>query len=92
VGWGLLAPQQHRLVAVAPQSAPVVLGLNTSCTYLGVTGAGVIGALGIHAFGAHELGFIGAAFALLSIGVAELAARRIHAADSSSTGASLASV
>ncbi len=92
VGWGLLAPQQHRLVAVAPQSAPVVLGLNTSCTYLGVTGAGVIGALGIHAFGAHELGFIGAAFAVLSIGVAELAARRIHAADSSSTGASLASV
>jgi predicted MFS family arabinose efflux permease len=30
VAWGSLAPQQHRLVAVAPQSAPVVVGLNTS--------------------------------------------------------------
>jgi predicted MFS family arabinose efflux permease len=49
VGWGLLAPQQRRLVHLAPQTAPVVLGLNTSFTYLGVTVAGVIGALGIPA-------------------------------------------
>ena len=37
VSWGLLAPQQRRLVQLAPQTAPVVLGLNTSFTYLGVT-------------------------------------------------------
>ena len=42
VAWGLLAPQQHRLVVVAAHSAPVVLGLNTSCTYLGVTAAGAV--------------------------------------------------
>jgi predicted MFS family arabinose efflux permease len=53
VGWGLLAPQQHRLVAIAPQTAPLVLGLNTSFTYLGITTAGVIGALGIPVLGAH---------------------------------------
>jgi predicted MFS family arabinose efflux permease len=58
--WGLLAPQQRRLVAIAPQTAPVVLGLNTSCTYLGVTTAGVIGALGLPVFGAHHLGYLGA--------------------------------
>ncbi|HVJ54726.1 MAG TPA: MFS transporter [Aliidongia sp.] len=80
VGWGLLAPQQHRLVLVAPHSAPVVLGLNTSCTYLGVTLAGVIGALGIHIVDAHHLGYIGAALVVASIGLAELAAHRINAA------------
>ncbi len=80
VAWGLLAPQQHRLVSVAPQSAPVVLGLNTSGTYLGVTAAGVIGALAIPAVGGHLLGYISAAFVIVSLGVAELATLKINAA------------
>jgi predicted MFS family arabinose efflux permease len=78
VSWGTLAPQQHRLVSVAPQTAPVVLGLNTSCTYFGVTTAGVIGALGLNAVGAHHLGYLGAAFVLIALGVAELATWRIN--------------
>lgn len=78
VSWGTLAPQQHRLVAVAPQTAPVVLGLNTSCTYFGVTTAGVIGALGIHAVGAHRLGYLGAVFVVIALGAAELATWRIN--------------
>lgn len=77
--WGLLAPQQRRLVAIAPQTAPVVLGLNTSCTYLGVTTAGVIGALGIPVVGAHHLGYLGASLIAVSLGVAELASWRIAA-------------
>jgi predicted MFS family arabinose efflux permease len=77
-GWGLLAPQQHRLVAVAPQTAPVVLGLNTSCTYLGVTTAGIVGALGIPLLGGHNLGFLGAALVLVALGIAELATWRIN--------------
>jgi len=80
VGWGLLAPQQHRLVTVAPHSAPVVLGLNTSFTYLGITTAGVIGALGIPMFGAHRLGYIGAAIVAVSLVVAELTSWRIRLA------------
>jgi predicted MFS family arabinose efflux permease len=79
--WSILAPQQHRLVTAAPHSGPVVLGLNTSCTYLGVTGAGLIGALGIQIVGAHNLGYIGAAFVVIAIGLAELAARRINVAN-----------
>jgi predicted MFS family arabinose efflux permease len=79
VGWGLLAPQQHRLVSAAPQSAPVVLGLNTSCTYLGVTAAGLIGALGLQTVGGHALGYIAAVFTLAALGVAELATRRFPA-------------
>jgi predicted MFS family arabinose efflux permease len=79
VGWGLLAPQQHRLVSLAHQTAPVVLGLNTSCTYLGVTAAGVIGAIGIQSFDGHHLGYIGACFVLLGIVATELATSRINA-------------
>jgi len=79
VGWGLLVPQQHRLVSLAPQSAPVVLGLNTSFTYLGVTAAGLIGAAGIRTVDGHHLGLIGAVFAVVAIGVAELASWRINA-------------
>jgi predicted MFS family arabinose efflux permease len=77
-GWGLLAPQQHRLVAVAPQTAPVVLGLNTSCTYLGVTTAGVVGALGIPILGGHNLGFLGAGLVVIALVIAELATWRIN--------------
>ena len=79
VGWGLLVPQQHRLVLLAPQSAPVVLGLNTPFTYLGVTAAGLIGAVGIRTVDGHHLGVIGAVFAVAAIGVAELASWRIKA-------------
>jgi predicted MFS family arabinose efflux permease len=80
-GWGLLAPQQHRLVAVAPQTAPVVLGLNTSCTYLGVTTAGIVGALGIPILGGHNLGYLGAALVFIALLIAELATWRINASN-----------
>lgn len=86
VGWGLLAPQQHRLVLAAPQTAPVVLGLNNSFTYFGVTAAGVIGALGIQVIDAHQLGYIGAALVVVAIGLAELATWRIHRARTVSVG------
>jgi predicted MFS family arabinose efflux permease len=81
VAWGLLAPQQRRLVQVAPQTAPVVLGLNTSFTYLGVTAAGIIGALGIPVFGPHHLGYLGAGIVATSLVVAEAASWRIRAAE-----------
>lgn len=90
VAWGLLAPQQHRLVVVAPQSAPVVLGLNTSGTYLGVTAAGVIGALAIPTVGAHDLGYVGAGIVVVALVLAELATLRINAANRSAHSAALA--
>jgi predicted MFS family arabinose efflux permease len=75
-----LVPQQHRLVTIAAQIAPVVLGLNTSCTYLGVSAAGIIGAIGIETLGARWLGMIGAAFIAGALIVAEIASRKIAAA------------
>jgi predicted MFS family arabinose efflux permease len=91
VGWGLLAPQQHRLVAVASHSAPVVLGLNTSFTYLGITTAGVIGALGIPILGAHHLGYIGAGMVVVALGIAELATWRINLSNAGHPAGKLAS-
>ena len=82
-GWGLLAPQQHRLVAVAPQTAPVVLGLNTCCIYLGVTTAGVIGAFAIPVLGGHSLGYLGAGLVVISLVLAELATWRINVSNAS---------
>ncbi len=79
LAWGLLVPQQHRRVAVATNSAPVVPGLNTSCTYLGVTAAGVIGALGLPIVGAHDLGYVGAIFIVVTFGAAEWATLKINA-------------
>lgn len=79
--WGILLPQQHRLVTIAPRIAPVVLGLNTTCTYLGVTAAGVIGAASLTRVDAHNLSIIGAALILVAFGVSELATRSIDAAD-----------
>jgi DHA1 family inner membrane transport protein len=76
-GWGLLVPQQHRLVTIAPSVAPIVLGLNTASTYLGVSAAGLIGAGGIHLFGAHYLGLVGAVLVAVALVVSELASRRI---------------
>lgn len=79
-GWGLLVPQQHRMVSLNPGIAPILLGLNTAGTFIGVTIAGVIGALGLHAVGPYRLGFVGIAPMLLALVASELAARRICAA------------
>lgn len=76
-GWGILVPQQHRLVTLAPGIAPIVVGLNTSCTYFGVTTAGIAGAAGIHLVGGHALGLVATVLLMLALLVSEGAAWRI---------------
>lgn len=76
-GWGTLVPQQHRIVGIAPQIAPIVLGLNNSATFLGTTAAGITGAVGIDLVGADKLGFIAAFLVAAALIVSELAARSI---------------
>ncbi|MGO4381449.1 MFS transporter [Pseudoduganella sp. RAF53_2] len=80
-GWGIIGPQQYRLVNIAPTIAPVVLGLNTAATYLGVTAAGVLGAAGLHVLGGHNLGYFAVVLFALTIVTSELAARRIEGDD-----------
>lgn len=76
-GWGIQGPQQYRLVNIAPPIAPVLLGLNTAATYLGVTTAGILGAIGIHVLGAHHLSLISVGVFMLAIFTSHMAGRRI---------------
>jgi predicted MFS family arabinose efflux permease len=78
-GWGYLAPQQHRLVTAAPQAAPVVLGLNNSFSYLGVSVGGIAGAVAIRMVDAHHLGLVGAVLIFAAFISAQLASRSINA-------------
>jgi predicted MFS family arabinose efflux permease len=47
VVWLAVVGQQHRIVSLAPQSAPVVLGLNGSALYLGTSLGGAFGGLAL---------------------------------------------
>jgi len=76
-GWGIQGPQQYRLVNVAPVIAPVLLGLNTAATYLGVTTAGILGAVGIHYLGAHYLSLLSVGVFVLAIFASHVAGRQI---------------
>jgi DHA1 family inner membrane transport protein len=76
-GWGILVPQQHRLVTLAPSIAPVVVGLNSSGTYLGVTTAGILGAASLNVLNGHEIGFGAVALILSGLVVSEIASRQI---------------
>jgi predicted MFS family arabinose efflux permease len=77
-GWGILVPQQHRIVTIAPAVAPILLSLNNSATYLGATAAGVIGAAGLQMVGGHSLGYVGAIFVAAALITSELAARKLR--------------
>lgn len=77
--WGVLVPQQYRLVELIPSMAPVLIGLNTSATYVGVSIAGLIGAAAIPSIGAHDLGFVGSALLVLALIVSHFATLRITA-------------
>lgn len=70
--WGLcipllFTPQQHRLLRLAPEHANVILALNNSTFYLGVAGGAALGGLALRAVPVTQLGWIGAACALLAL-------------------------
>ena len=80
-GWGILVPQQHRMVSFNPSIAPVLLGLNSSGVFLGVTSAGVLGAIGLHAVGAQNLGYVAIVPLLLGLVASEAASRQVRVAE-----------
>jgi predicted MFS family arabinose efflux permease len=73
-GWGLLVPQQHRLVEIAPHAAPVVLALNNTATYTGLACSGALGGVALLHIDPHYLSLPGAAL----IGIAWLMAHWSH--------------
>jgi len=76
-GWGLLVPQQHRLVMIAPHTAPLLLALNNTATYTGLACSALIGGIALHFINAHDLGFLGAVFVGFALLIAEMAFARI---------------
>jgi predicted MFS family arabinose efflux permease len=77
-GWGLVVPQQARLIQIAPAAAPLLMGLNSAALYVGVSVAGVVGAAGIAALDHHLLGLIAVAPTVLGFMFAQLASRQIR--------------
>ena len=72
-GWGLLVPQQHRLVNTAPQVAPLLLALNNTATYGGLACSSVLGGLMIASIDARYLPLFGAVLIAVAWGCAESA-------------------
>lgn len=91
--WSLTVPQQHRLVAIAPQAAQVAIGLNSAAVFLGIGAAGAFGGLALAHVAAPELGYVGGAVVLVAWAVASaqvVLARR--AARSCATNAATSAV
>ncbi|MHC1547001.1 MFS transporter [Phyllobacterium sp. K27] len=78
VVWGVIAwmfppAQASRILAIAPESAPLALSLNYSALYLGVAVGSMIGGLVIANLGLAYLGAIGSIFSMLGLAVIRLA-------------------
>jgi MFS transporter, DHA1 family, inner membrane transport protein len=78
-GWSFMAPQQARLVGLAPQAQGLVLALNAAMLYVGIAiGSGLASALlnwgGLQALGVG--GGFGAVLALAHLYASDTAAKR----------------
>lgn len=76
--WGVIAwmfppAQASRILAIAPESAPLALSLNYSALYLGVAIGSMIGGLVIANLGLVYLGTIGSILSILGLAVMRLA-------------------
>jgi predicted MFS family arabinose efflux permease len=76
-GWGLLVPQQHRLVHISPNVAPLLLALNNTATYIGLACSGLLGGALIPSIGARNLSLVAAVLIALAFVCAEAAHRSI---------------
>jgi predicted MFS family arabinose efflux permease len=72
-GWGIVVPNMHRLLAVAPAQAPLLNALHSTAIYLAAATSGVIGAAGLALVGPAGLGPCGAVLLVAALAVAEAA-------------------
>ena len=79
-GFGMMAPQQSRLAALAPAHAPLLLSLNSSMLYIGTAAGAVLGGAAVPWLGFAQLSWAGAPLALLALAVLWAAPRRLAAA------------
>jgi predicted MFS family arabinose efflux permease len=72
-GWGLMVPQQHRLVKTAPHVAPLLLALNNTATYGGLACSGLLGGIVLLFIDPYFLSLIGAGALAIALLFAEVA-------------------
>lgn len=75
-GWSFAPLQQHRLVELAPQSAGIVLSLNASAIYIGISLGGFLGSVALERSGASAVGWTAAGLEILAVAAA--AAIAVH--------------
>jgi DHA1 family inner membrane transport protein len=78
IGWGLIVPQQHRLVKIAPQVAPLLLALNNTATYGGLACSGVLGGLVLLFIDPQYLSLVGAGLIAVALVLATLISESIN--------------
>jgi len=66
-GFGMMAPQQSRLAAMAPAHAPMLLSLNTSMLYLGTAGGAIVGGALASTLGFERLAWAGVPFVAIAL-------------------------
>lgn len=66
-GFGMMAPQQARLAALAPAQAPLLFSLNTSMLYIGTAVGAAVGGAAVGHVGFALLPWVGVPFALLGL-------------------------
>jgi predicted MFS family arabinose efflux permease len=76
VGWAFPPAQASRILAIAPDDAPVVLSLNGSALYLGVALGSVVGAEVLRVGSPADLGWVAALFPLIGLAIVFAAAMR----------------
>jgi MFS transporter, DHA1 family, inner membrane transport protein len=67
--WMFIAPQQHRLLAMAPESPSVILSLNSSAVYLGIGSGAAAGGFVLHVASLSTLGWVGGWCQVLALGL-----------------------
>lgn len=72
VGWGVIVPQQHRLVKIAPNVAPLLLALNNTATYGGLACSSMVGGLVLLVIDRHYLSLVGAGMIVVALVLAEV--------------------
>ena len=66
-GFGMMAPQQSRLAAMAPGDAPLLLSLNASMLYLGTALGAAVGGAASATLGFARLSWVGAVAVVLAL-------------------------
>lgn len=75
VAFAVTTPQQHRIITLDPEAAPVLIPLNQAGLYLAISLSGAVGAAGIAWTGANRVVLLAAGIALAGLAASEVAHR-----------------